>query len=527
MMLRRKSACSIAALASTLLALLTAGCTGDGDPVGVADTRGTDRAIPRIEDSLDGRAEIESADVADEVDSLQAPETEVLTTEVEVEAPDVLDVEDVCMPMCEDKECGPDGCAGECGQCEGELAACQDGLCICIPACSDVECGPDGCGGYCPFCDTGWTCGEGQCNDCSDGALQFSDAALELAVAKELGKDEGPLDYEEVGDLQFVTAWSAGIKELHGVGCLPALASLDLRENSIADVEPLVECQSLLVLDLCDNLLTDVAPLASIPSLAQLFLLNNQLTDLTSLKNLSGIVELMVSGNQLQTLHGVSTMTSMIKLYAAANNITDISALAGLGGMFKLDLSHNEIVDISPLAGLESLEWLDLGHNQIVVASALAGLDNVGWLSVSNNSLDSFEFVEGMSSLNWLTLGGNDVTDLSPLVSLQNLEVLSLVGNYLEDISALASLQKLTVLELASNFFISDLSPLAGLLQLSEVHLSDNAIEDLSPLVLNPGIGEGDFVDLQGNLINCTEQADNIAELQARGVELLYDCFEW
>ena len=57
-----------------------------------------------------------------------------------------------CIPDCEGKECGDDGCDGECGECIGDQEECGDGLCICMPACAEGQCGDDGCGGSCPEC---------------------------------------------------------------------------------------------------------------------------------------------------------------------------------------------------------------------------------------------------------------------------------------------------------------------------------------------------------------------------------------
>jgi len=78
-------------------------------------------------------------------------------------APDLGPVDEgPCVPDCQDKVCGPDGCGGICGYCEyGKV--CKDGLCvdICIPDCIAKEklCGPDGCGGECPpGCDAGFEC---------------------------------------------------------------------------------------------------------------------------------------------------------------------------------------------------------------------------------------------------------------------------------------------------------------------------------------------------------------------------------
>ncbi len=69
-----------------------------------------------------------------------------------------------CSPACGTKTCGPDGCGGECGVCEGG-AVCQNGACSCTPSCVGKTCGPDGCGGSCGACQEGYSCwDDGQCH---------------------------------------------------------------------------------------------------------------------------------------------------------------------------------------------------------------------------------------------------------------------------------------------------------------------------------------------------------------------------
>jgi hypothetical protein len=68
-----------------------------------------------------------------------------------------------CTPDCVDKVCGADGCGGSCGEC-GELATCmlESGTC-CTPDCQDKECGSNGCGGSCGPCKDPATCTDGVC----------------------------------------------------------------------------------------------------------------------------------------------------------------------------------------------------------------------------------------------------------------------------------------------------------------------------------------------------------------------------
>lgn len=69
--------------------------------------------------------------------------------------------EEACVPQCEGRECGDDGCGGICGYCPyGSL--CKVGLCIeyCVPDCTGKACGDDGCGGLCGDCAENEFCGE-------------------------------------------------------------------------------------------------------------------------------------------------------------------------------------------------------------------------------------------------------------------------------------------------------------------------------------------------------------------------------
>jgi len=81
------------------------------------------------------------------------------------ECPDQHECEDgecICQPECGDKECGDDGCDGECGECPEDMPFCVDDACTdtCEPNCEGKECGGDGCGGDCGECAEGFDCVE-------------------------------------------------------------------------------------------------------------------------------------------------------------------------------------------------------------------------------------------------------------------------------------------------------------------------------------------------------------------------------
>ena len=71
-----------------------------------------------------------------------------------------------CIPNCAAKQCGPDGCGGQCGFCQPNATCNSQGQCIpsCQPKCEGKQCGPDGCGNTCGACELGYLCNsQGQC----------------------------------------------------------------------------------------------------------------------------------------------------------------------------------------------------------------------------------------------------------------------------------------------------------------------------------------------------------------------------
>ena len=70
-------------------------------------------------------------------------------------------IPDCCVPICAGKECGDDGCGGQCGECPSGSPCLETGICgICQKDCAGKACGSDGCGGLCGTCGFGKRCGE-------------------------------------------------------------------------------------------------------------------------------------------------------------------------------------------------------------------------------------------------------------------------------------------------------------------------------------------------------------------------------
>ena len=106
-----------------LLAACGGGKTGGGDGVFAGDGSGSD--LTRSLDAFwpDLALEMRKDGSADSTDT------------VELSAHDTVDAADVCIPDCQDRECGDDGCGGSCGVCDdGDpcygIETCLEGSCL-------------------------------------------------------------------------------------------------------------------------------------------------------------------------------------------------------------------------------------------------------------------------------------------------------------------------------------------------------------------------------------------------------------
>jgi hypothetical protein len=131
----------------------------------------------------------EARDVANDWQGFETVEDiEAIVEEKEATSYDLAPSDRECVPSCEGKECGPDGCGGSCGKCAGGQP-CINGRCQCIPACSGKECGDDGCGGQCkpgcapnvPCLDNGKCAKDGPCSRI--GSIKCEDVGISGSTA--------------------------------------------------------------------------------------------------------------------------------------------------------------------------------------------------------------------------------------------------------------------------------------------------------------------------------------------------------
>ncbi len=237
------------------------------------------------------------------------------------------------------------------------------------------------------------------------------------------------------------------------------------------------------------------------------------------------LLRLEADNRGIVDLTGLEYATDLEELIVENNSISDLSPLAGLSQLVYLILSGNSISDISPLTALDRLTNLYLWDNSVSDLSPLANLNELRNLGLFGNSISDLSPLAGLSNLRSLDLGTNSISDLSGLEVLAELETLRLGINSITDVSALAGLRELQDLELGGNS-VTEVSPLASLTNLRYLGLWNNAISDLEALVANPGLGEGDEIDVTLNPLSDDSISTHIPTLQKRGVNVLLDASE-
>jgi len=117
------------------------------------------------------------------------------------------------------------------------------------------------------------------------------DQALDSALRAELHKPLGILTEADLLQVQFLDARELNIRNLSGIEHCGNLQWLDLRGNAISNLKPLEQLgrpespfdSPLVYLNLNNNDISDIAPLVGLMNLQTLMLFDNQIADIQAL----------------------------------------------------------------------------------------------------------------------------------------------------------------------------------------------------------------------------------------------------
>ena len=166
------------------------------------------------------------------------------------------------------------------------------------------------------------------------------------------------------------------------------------------------------LLDLSGNSIEDISPVAQMDSLRTLDMGHNLIKDIRSLSGATNLVGLKLNHNE----------------------ITDITAVKNLVALFSLDLGQNQISDISPVENLTELSWLFLNHNRITDIQPLSKLTQLSWLNLMENQLSDISPIDHLQGMAEIHTEGNFIPRKTNQYSLEVPEVYGNLGNIPKEI---------------------------------------------------------------------------------------------
>ena len=177
------------------------------------------------------------------------------------------------------------------------------------------------------------------------------------------------------------------INNLRPLAELTQLRDLNISVGRISDIQPHVDLTQLESLEIWGDWesrtpISDLHLLGNLTQLTSLDVQDAQVSDLSFLRGLTQLEGLNLGSNQISDLKPLAGLTQLRWLYLGSNQISDLKPLARLTQLTDLGLSNNQIRDVSPLAGLTNLNSLYLRNNPIRDASPLANLPNLGYVDI-------------------------------------------------------------------------------------------------------------------------------------------------
>lgn len=344
--------------------------------------------------------------------------------------------------------------------------------------------------------------------------ITFKDYNLEKLVRQILNKPDGNISMDDVRSISQIIYLpkeeSKKIKDLSGIENLENLTDLQLRDNSIENIEPIGKLKWLENLALSNDKAWDVGVLSSLTQLNSLIVSGNNILNLDSLGNMTKLTSLDFDNINIKDLHSLANMKNLTSLGINNTNIENVDFLRNMTNLESLYLSKDNITNIDGLSKLTKLGFLNLSNNKISDITSLSGMTSLTFLDLRNNKIENLDSLSYMTNLKVLQLSDNNISNINPLSNLAKLGNLQLDSNNITNINALSKLTKLQCLNLKNNKIL-DIAPLSGVTSLTWLNLGDNKIENVDSLGYMINL---DNLFLSNNIIKNIDPLKNLTSLK-------------
>ena len=138
---------------------------------------------------------------------------------------------------------------------------------------------------------------------------------------------------------------------------------LDISENSVTTLTPLMNCASLININACGNQLTEIYVAYNLISLQHILIARNSVADLSPLASCPNLTYVDASQNAVTDISFMGALANLTYVDVSHNAITAIPALPEGARLQQFYASYNQLSDISPLVGLQELTYVDIDYN--------------------------------------------------------------------------------------------------------------------------------------------------------------------
>jgi internalin A len=247
-----------------------------------------------------------------------------------------------------------------------------------------------------------------------------------------------------------------------------------------------MELSQLERLDISDNEISDLRPLIGLPALAKLDASDNQIAETTSAGSVEHLTELDLSGNPIRDFSGLGRLALLTALDLRSTSITDsdLRELYELKSISTIDLRDNSgLSDIAIGALKSALPGCSIATSELVYEIDFSGhsvRSDEKTLSFPSAGITDLSGISRMTCLEELNLSGNGIMSLFPFevtASKATIRRLNLADNEIRDVLSLYALSALEELDLSGNQ-IQTVASLRKLTTLKKLNITGNPVSE-------------------------------------------------
>ena len=342
--------------------------------------------------------------------------------------------------------------------------------------------------------------------------VNFPDPNFEALIREKLEIPTRNITNQDLWAIKHLSGVGRNIYDITGIEYCSGLRILTLRENYIINIEPLSKLVLLDHIDLQNNQISDIKPLVDNPGLGIgddiIYIYENPLSDESILKykpqlqyrgvkfysnaelsnpgeinfmddNFEAVIREYLNKPTGAILNTV--LESITNIYARNRNINNIYGIEFCINLDTLNIGENSISDLLSLSNLKQLTILNVDNNNIDDISPLKGSYTLVNLNLNNNYLNSIDALSNLTKLTGLFLNNNAIQDITSLSNLLNLKYLAVGGNPIENFESIGNLDSLNTLEVL-NLNQFDFSHIRNISNLQTLYLTNTPVINLDPI---------------------------------------------